>query len=91
MKYSVTYTNQFLKDVRLCKKQGKNMDKLFAVVEQIADGLPLPVKNSDHFLEGNYGGCRECHIEPDWLLIYRLHKEQVQLVLLRTGSHARLF
>ena len=91
MKYEVKFTNQFKKDLKLAKKQGKNLDKMYAVIEKIANGESLEEKFRDHNLTGNYSGCRECHIEPDWLLIYELINDVLVLVLNRCGSHSDLF
>ena len=91
MKYSVKFTTQFKKDLKLAKKQGKDIEKLFAVVERLACGELLAEKHRDHALVGNYKGCRECHVEPDWLLIYELIDDILVLVLYRAGSHAELF
>ena len=70
MKYDVKFTSQFKKDLKLAKKQNKNIDKLYAVIETLAEGNTLDPKFKDHELAGNYKGTRECRIEPDWLLIY---------------------
>jgi mRNA interferase YafQ len=67
------------------------MDKLDAIVELLAEGATLPLKNYDHELEGNYEGFRECHISPDWLLIYRHEKDTLVLYLFRNGTHSDLF
>ena len=91
MKYEVKFTSQFKKDLKLAKKQGKNTEKLFEVIEKIADGKPLDKKYRDHDLTGNYTGCRECHIDPDWLLIYEIIEDVVVLLLYRVGSHSELF
>ena len=91
MKYEVKYTNQFKKDLKLARKQGKDDTKLFDVVEILARGGELAPRYRDHALTGNYRGCRECHIEPDWLLIYEIFNEVLVLVLNRTGSHSELF
>lgn len=91
MKYEVKFTTQFKKDLKLAKKQGRNMDKLFSVVEQLANGQALEEKYRDHDLSGNYKGCRECHITPDWLLIYEVIDEVLVLMLYRAGSHSELF
>ena len=71
------------------KKRGKDMGKLKAVIETIASGEDLEARHRDHVLVGQYKGTRECHIEPDWLLIYELDPDEV--VLIRTGTHADLF
>ncbi|MCD8225341.1 MAG: type II toxin-antitoxin system YafQ family toxin [Clostridiales bacterium] len=91
MKYEVKFTTQFKKDLKLAKKQNKDLDKLFEIVDQIANDLPLDSKYRDHDLTGNYVSYRECHVEPDWLLIYK--KDDIALVLLlyRLGSHSELF
>ena len=67
MKYNIQFTNQFKKDLKLAKKQNKNLDKLFEVIDILANGGTLDAKYRDHDLTGNYKGTRECHIEPDWL------------------------
>lgn len=91
MKYEVQFTNQFKKDVKLAKNQGKDLEKLYAVVEKLAEGERLEAKFRDHLLSGNYNSCRECHIEPDWLLIYEIIDGVLVLMLNRTGSHSELF
>ena len=91
MNYEVRFTNQFRKDIRLAKKQGKDPEKLFAVVELLANGETLAPKYRDHELLGDYKGCRECHIEPDWLLIYEINDGLLILMLNRVGSHSELF
>lgn len=91
MKYEVKFTSQFKKDLKLAKKQNKNLEKLFSVIETLANGDTLDEKYRDHELIGNYKGTRECHIEPDWLLIYEVQDNVLVLMLYRLGSHARLF
>ena len=91
MKYEVRFTTQFKKDLKLAKKQGKDIDKLFAVIEKLANGEGLEDKFRDHDLTGNYKGCRECHVEPDWLLIYEIDNGVLVLMLYRVGSHSDLF
>ena len=91
MNYEVRFTNRFQRDVKLAKKQGKDIDKLFAVVDVLAKGEALAPKHRDHDLGGDYAGCRECHIEPDWLLIYEIDHGLLILVLNRVGSHSELF
>ena len=91
MKYTVKNTTQFRKDLKLAAKQGKDISLLKDIVGRIADGLPLDTKYRDHALTGNFKGCRECHITPDWLLIYEIYEEQLILYLTRTGSHSDLF
>jgi mRNA interferase YafQ len=87
---TLEYTNQFKKDLKLSKKRGKDPTKLQGIIELLLQEKPLLEKHRDHSLSGNYKDHRECHIEPDWLLIY-LIKNEVTLVLVRIGSHADLF
>ena len=91
MKYEVKFTNQFRKDLKLAKKQNKDLDKLFEVVNILADGGTLDARYRDHDLSGNYKGTRECHIEPDWLLVYEIRNEGLVLMLYRLGTHSELF
>lgn len=91
MKYDIQFTTQFKKDVKAAKKQGKDLEKLYGIIEKLANGEPLELKYRDHFLTGNYKGCRECHIDPDWLLIYEIIDDVLVLMLNRTGSHSQLF
>ena len=91
MKYEIKFSGQFKKDLKLAKKQGKNIDKLFDVVERLANGETLEAKYHDHDLSGDYKGCRECHIDPDWLLIYEIFDDVLVLLLNRVGSHSELF
>ena len=90
MKYRIERTTQFKKDFKLAEKQGMDMAKLADVVRILADGEMLPGEYLDHELQGKYKGYRECHIEPDWLLIYKLTERVLVLSLVRTGSHSRL-
>jgi mRNA interferase YafQ len=80
---------QFKKDVRRQLKRGKNLDKLKSIIESLVAAEELPSRNKDHPLKGTLKDCRECHIEGDWLLIYRI--EGSALCLVRTGSHSDLF
>lgn len=91
MKYEVKFTNQFKKDLKQAKKQNRDMDKLFEVVNILADGGTLDAKYRDHGLSGNYKGTRECHIEPDWLLVYEIRNDVLVLMLYRLGTHSELF
>ena len=91
MKYEVKFTNQFKKDLKLAKKQGKDIERPYAVIEKLADDEPLEQKYRDHDLNGNYKGCRECHVEPDWLLVYEVMDDVLVLMLYRVGSHSTLF
>ena len=91
MTYEVKFTTQFKKDIKLAKKQGKDLNKLFEVIGLLASGHELDVKYFDHDLMGKYKGTRECHIEPDWLLVYEIRNEVLVLMLYRTGTHSELF
>jgi mRNA interferase YafQ len=84
-------SNQFRKDLKLAKKRGLQLDLLQTVVDTLASEQPLDAKYRDHSLTGDYRGFRECHIEPDWLLIYRIEQGELELFLFRTGTHADLF
>lgn len=90
-KFEIRYTSQFKKDVKLAKKQHRNIDLLFEVIGELADGKPLDEKYKDHGLTGNYAGTRECHVEPDWLLIYEQKEDVLVLMLYRAGTHSSLF
>ena len=91
MKYEVRFTRQFKRDLKLAKKQGKDLNQLYDIIEQLANGETLDEKYRDHDLKGEYEGSRECHIEPDWLLIYEIQGEVLVLMLYRLGSHSELF
>lgn len=91
MKYKIKFTSRFKKDLKQAKKQGKDIEKLFDIVEKIAKDEKLDEKYRDHPLAGNFKGSRECHIEPDFLLIYEKFEDLLVLSLVRTGSHADLF
>ena len=84
MKYETRPTARFLKDVKLAKKRGYNMELLAEVLRMLAQDKPLPAKKRDHGLSGVFKGCRECHISPDWLLIYEKSEKDLILYLTRT-------
>ena len=86
--YKLITTTQFRKDLKRIKKRGLNLQKLQEVLTQLINNQSLDPKHRDHALTGNYIGFRECHIEPDWLLIYAVDKGQLVLVASRTGSHS---
>ena len=88
--YQLKFTAKFKKDFKRIKRQGKDLSKLRAALELLMQGQPLPEAFRDHSLSGVYRGHRECHIEPDWLLIYRVDEESVVLTATRTGSHSEL-
>lgn len=90
-KYIVKPTTQFKKDYKLAMKRGLKIELLEEIITSLAMGEPLPVKNKDHALTGNWSGHRECHILPDWLLIYRVENDVLVLTLARTGTHSDLF
>jgi len=91
MKYQIEISTRFKKDYKLAQKRGYNMNLLKEVIDILANGEQLPGKYLDHPLSGDYRGSRECHIEPDWLLIYRIEKDLLVLGLTRTGTHSDLF
>ena len=86
----VVLSNRFKKDLKLAAKRGLDLAELETVVNRLAAQQPLPDKNRDHSLTGDYIGFRECHIRPDWLLVYRLEEDVLVLTLTRTGTHSDL-
>ena len=88
---NVVASNQFRKDLKLAAKRGLDLGKLRAVVDTLARQEPLDAKHRDHNLGGAYRGFRECHVEPDWLLVYRVEQDELELFLFRTGTHSDLF
>lgn len=90
-KYIVKLTTQFKKDFKLAMKRSMKIELLEEVIAMLAIGETLPDKHKDHALTGNWVGHRECHILPDWLLIYRIEDEVLVLTLARTGTHSDLF
>ena len=89
--YEVVLSNRFRKDLKLAAKRGCDLALLNSIVDRLAQGETLPAKHRDHSLTGDYIGFRECHIQPNWLLIYRTEEEALMLFLMRTGTHADLF
>lgn len=89
--YKVIPTSRFKKDLKAVKKRGYNLSLLEAVVEKLKNGETLPAANRDHDLHGNFEGFRECHITPDWLLVYAKKDDVLVLSLSRTGTHSDLF
>lgn len=87
----IVRTNKFLKDLRLAKKRGLDLTLLDEVVTKLANQEVLDEKYHDHALSGDFSDFRECHIKPDWLLIYAIDDEELELFLFRTGSHSDLF
>ena len=91
MKYNIRPTAKFQKDLKRVQRRGYNIALLTEIIKKLAAGEPLPEKNRDHNLSGDFIGCRECHIAPDWLLIYELVDDELILYLTRTGTHSDLF
>lgn len=91
MMLDIIPSNQFKRDLKLAKKRGLKIDSLRTVVNMLAEQKKLDAKYRDHSLTGEYRGFRECHIEPDWLLVYRVNEDALELFLFRTGTHSDLF
>lgn len=89
MNKRISRTSQFKRDVKRLQRRGKDMQRLKVVLKMLIEDTQLPVRFRDHLLVGQYKGTRECHIEPDWLLIYESAEDEIMLI--RTGSHADLF
>lgn len=90
-KLQVKWTKQFKKDYKRAMKRGRDIDLLDDTITKLANGEGLPEAMHDHELAGSWGGNRECHIQPDWLLVYRIENDVLVLTLARTGSHSDLF
>jgi mRNA interferase YafQ len=84
-------TGPFKRDRKLMQKRGKDLQKLTEVIDLLINEQPLPPKHEDHPLHGNQLGKRECHVEPDWLLIYRIDKKNREVFFYNTGTHSDLF
>ena len=91
MKYRLVLTGKFKKSLKLAKKRGLNISLMESVVDTLLQGIPLDEKYRDHELKGKYKGFRECHIQPDWMLIYLQEDDILTLTLVDTGTHADLF
>ena len=91
--YSVVYSNKFKKSLKKVLKQGKDIDKLLDIVDKLAEKKELEPRYRNHNLINNkhYKECSECHIEPDWLLVYKYNDNELILLLVNTGSHSELF
>jgi len=89
--FQIKYTNRMKHDVKVMKKRGKDLNKLIAVLDKLSKGEPLPPNNRDHQLVGTLSDFRECHIEPDWLLMYQIFNDELILSATATGSHSDLF
>ena len=90
-KYTIKHTTQFKKDYKLANRRNMNLNLLKNIVTKLANGEPLEDKHRDHPLSGDWSGHRECHILPDWLLVYRIEDDVLVLTLSRTGTHSDLF
>ena len=92
MNYQIKYTKEFKKGIKKLTKQGKNIDKLLNIVDKLSKGIPLEIKYRDHALynDNRFQNCRDCHIEPDWVLIYKYLDENLILLLVNTGSHSEV-
>ena len=91
MKLDIIWTKQFKKDYKSAQRRHLNLDLIDNVIRTLASGKKLDKKYNDHSLSGNWAGFRECHIQPDWLLIYRIDDDVLVLTLSRTGTHSDLF
>ena len=92
MEYRFKQSNKFIKDLKNCKKRGYNLELLSVVInDYLKKGAPLPSNYFDHNLKGQYQDKRDCHITPDWILIYEVDKQNSILYLARTGTHSDLF
>ena len=87
----IVFTSQYKRDLKLALRRNLPEEKMNEVIKLLATDQPLPAANKDHALRGKFQGFRECHILPDWLLMYRKDNDLLQLVLMRTGTHADLF
>lgn len=91
MKYAVAQTSQYKRELKRAVRRGCDLNAIKAVVRQLADGEALSPRHRDHALTGRFSGFRECHITPDWLLVYLIEGKTLTLTLTRTGSHSDLF
>lgn len=91
MKYTIKRTGKFKKNYKLAQKRGLDSSLLKEIILKLRDGIPLEAKHKDHALKGKWDGFRECHIQPDWLLIYLVEDDILTLTLVDTGTHADLF
>ncbi len=89
--YTIKPTSQFKKDLKLSERRGYNIELLTEIIKKLAAGESLAEKNKDLVLIGNFKRCRECHITPDWLLVYEIEKTDLFLYLTRTGTHSDIF
>ena len=87
----IVFSNKFKRDFKRSKKQHRNIAEFEKVLKLLVSGKKLPESYRDHSLTGNYADYRECHIEPDWLLVYKIDNDKIELLLFRLGSHSDLF
>lgn len=87
--FTPVWTRRFQKDVRLAEKRGKDIESMRKVIASLLEGKPLEAKHREHKLHGDYEDCRECHVQPNWLVVYRIVGSELHF--LRTGTHADLF
>ena len=88
---TIKYQTAFKKDYKRIKKRGYDTRLLEKTIKLLAEGQGLPAEYKDHALSGDYSGCRECHIAPDWLLVYEVREKELLLYLTRTGTHSDVF
>lgn len=88
---TIKYETSFKRDYKRIKRRGYDLSLMEEVIDLLVQRRSLPERYKDHSLIGDYAGCRECHITPDWLLVYQINQDQLILVLTRTGSHSDLF
>ena len=91
MKYKIVPTKKFAKDIKAAKKRSYDLALLDEIIKKLANDIPLPRKNKDHSLKGKFKNLRECHVLPDWLLVYEKDAGELYLYLMRTGTHSDLF
>lgn len=91
MKYDIGYTHRFEKDLKICQKRGMNLSLLEKVISQLAATGSLPEQYKPHKLQGKYNGLWECHLRPDWLLVWAQNDHELTLLFTNTGTHADLF
>lgn len=89
--YSINYSRRFSKHLVLCKKRGLNLDKIKKAIQLLAETGTLPPNYKPHRLHGSYEGCWEAHIEPDWLIVWKIEHDRLVLLLVDTGTHSDLF
>ena len=91
MAYKIIYSPAFRKDFERCRKRGLNIELINAVINHLAEHGVAPANTKPHPLKGNYKGCMECHIKPDWLLIWKKKKDILQIMMVATGTHSDLY